>query len=312
VPSISVAGEKLNKLREQLGTKREAFKQEVSEPLEHLAKIFPLKEDEARFADLYLRQRDLAERMAALKANAGDDPGSKARMRDLENEQRQMREELRDLLDDIESHARALPEGEDERVDALRDMATQFAEAVRASSAADEMQSSEVALSESTGPPAAQWSKQAADTLEKFLGQCEGGMGEQASMCLGFQPKLAGGLGNTVDQLLNAQGLGMKPGMGMGGGGGYSARRSTLANVGLYGNLPRMSRTAAMSGNRDGKAQRGGDSRSDGDSSDLEDPNGYLSSGRLKAAGESGAHVPAQYRTKVGQYFQRVADELGE
>ena len=136
-------------------------------------------------------------------------------------------------------------------------------------------------------------------------------MGEEASACLGFQPKLAKGMGNTVDQLLGAQGLGMKPGMGMGGGGGYSARRSTLANVGLYGNLPRMSR-AASARTGQGKADRGGATRSDGDPSGLDNPTGYLSSGRLKAAGESGAHVPAQYRTKVGQYFQRVADELGE
>ena len=31
--------------------------------IEHLAKIFPLKEDEARFAELYNRQQDLAERL---------------------------------------------------------------------------------------------------------------------------------------------------------------------------------------------------------------------------------------------------------
>ena len=210
-----VAGEKLNELREKLGTKREEFKEEATEPLEHLAKIFPLKEDEARFADLYLRQRDLAERMAALKAKAGDDPGSKARMRDLENEQRQLREELRDLLDDIDSHVAALPEDRRE-LDDLRKTATEFAEAVRASARGrGDAVVGDRAVGVHRPRRRPQWSKQAADTLEKFLGKCKAD-GRARPAVPEVPAQAVAGAGQHGRPTARAQGLGMKPGMGHG------------------------------------------------------------------------------------------------
>lgn len=304
----SVAGKKLDELREKIGQKKEELKEEANDPIEHLAKIFPLKEDEARFAELYLRQQDLAERMAALKASGADDPKSKSRMRDLEQEQKQLRDDLRDLLNDIDSHVAALPD--DPKLDPLRDKAKQFAEAVRASPAAEQMQGSESRLSEFNGSEAAQLAQRAADTLKQFIGQCNG-MGDEAGMCLGFQPKLSSALGNTVDQLLQAQGLSTGKGRGMNGaGGGYSARRSTLNNVGLYGSLPRISRQSAKNGQ--GRNTPGGAVSGAGNPTDPNDPNGFRTGGRMQAAGESGANVPAVYRKKVGAYFERVADELGE
>ena len=68
-------------------------------------------EDQARFVQLYLRQRDLAQRLTSFKGHdREDEPASKARMRDLEAEQKQIRSELGRLLDDIEEHARLLPD----------------------------------------------------------------------------------------------------------------------------------------------------------------------------------------------------------
>ena len=294
-------------LRNELGLEREQFEKEATEPLEHLAKIFPLKEDEARFADLAQRQRDLADRMQALQGTAGDDPKLKARLRDLEQEQRQLRDDLRDLLQDVDNHVQALPA--DPKLDELRKQAEEFAKAVRASEAAQQMNASETALSEFKGGDAAKQAKDAADTLESFLSKCKG-MGDQAGECLGFQPKLAEGLGDTVEQLLEMQGLGsgQKPGKGMNGsGGGYSARRNTLKNVGLYGSLPRMSKPSQAKG---GRGDQGGADRSGGTSPDADDPSATESTDRTKAAGASDTAVPPRYKRKVGEYFQRVADEL--
>ncbi len=121
-------------LAEKLGKKREEFKKEVDEPLEHLAKIFPVKEDEAEFVAVYERQRDLADRMASLEGvNGQDDPAAKARMRELEEEQRQIREDLRTLLDKIDSDAAQLPD--DPKLETLRTTAKRFAQAVRESPA---------------------------------------------------------------------------------------------------------------------------------------------------------------------------------
>jgi predicted nuclease with TOPRIM domain len=307
--SASAAKKAADQLRKDLGLEREQFEKEATDPIEHLAKIFPLKEDEARFADLAVRQRDLADRMSALKGEAGDDPKLKARLRDLEQEQRQLREELRDLLQDVDDHVQALPS--DPKLDGLRQAAEAFAKAVRESDAAQQMNASETSLSEFKGGDAAARAKQAADTLEKFLSKCKG-MGEQAGECLRFQPKLSEGLGDTVEQLLQMEGLGngSKPGKGMGGGGGgYSARRNTLRNVGLYGSRPRMSKASQSKG---GRGDPGANVRAGGQAPDAEAPTATESGGRVKSAGESDVAVPSRYKRKVGEYFQRVADELGD
>lgn len=305
--SAAAADKALDTLRERLGTKRKDFKDDVADPLEHLAQIFPLKEDEARFTELYERQRDLAERMAALRKSGADDPKVKVRMRDLEAEQRQLRDAMHELLDDIDSHVQALPP--DPRLDGLRKTSEAFAKALRESPAADQMQSSETALSEFKGDDGAAKSKEAADTLEQLLSRCQG-MGDQAGTCLKFNPKLAQKLGNTVDQLLEAEGLGRTGQMGMGQGGGYSQRRSTLNNVGLYGSLPRPTGKPSRSGG--GKSTPGALANGGGGPGDAGDPENASAPSHLKAAGDTGANVPARYRKKVGEYFQRVADELGE
>jgi hypothetical protein len=308
-PSLSFAGanDKLAEMRKKLGVCRGEFQEETTTPIEHLAKIFPLIEDEARFLELYNRQRDLAERMASLKGQDNpDDPKLKSRMRDLGDEQKQLREALRQLLDDIDNHVAQLPA--DKRLDDLRDTATRFADAVRASEAAAEMNQAETALAEFAGTRSGANSKNAADILEKFIGRCSG-MGDQASACLKFQPKLASGLGNSIQQLLDSMSMGSGMG-GIGAGGGYSAQRTTLSNVGLYGNIPTRGQWAANSSG--GQANRGISSDGRGGPDDNSDPSAVGSAGKTKTTGESDAAVPAQYRRRVGEYFQRVADELGE
>jgi hypothetical protein len=94
--------------------------------------------------------------------------------------------------------------------------------------------------------------------------------------------------------------------MGAGGKGGYSARRSSLKNVGLYGTMP-MRASASKSG--DGRADKGAGSRSDG-KADNDNPDGNANASGTQAQGENDPAVPPQYRKRVGEYFRRVADEL--
>ena len=111
--------QELRQLADALRQERERLDSETMEPLEKLAAVVPLARDEARFAQLYLRQRDLADRLVSLKGvDRKDDPAFKARVRDFEDEQRKIRSDLAQLLDDIEEHAARLPE-EDE-FEALR------------------------------------------------------------------------------------------------------------------------------------------------------------------------------------------------
>jgi hypothetical protein len=136
-------------------------------------------------------------------------------------------------------------------------------------------------------------------------------MGDQAGNALTFQPKLAAGLGDTVQQLLDAEGL--LPvkgnGAGNGAGGGYSQRRSTLNNVGLYGGRPAFAgRPARAGGSRSGPGRSGAGGR---DAPDSPNP-GAPGIDQYNTSAESSAAVPPRYKKKVGQYFDRVADELGD
>jgi hypothetical protein len=310
--SVAVADKELARIREKLGGAKQDFDQQATDPIEHLAQIFPLKEDEARFIQLAEQQRDLAERMRLLQQSGGDPntPANRDRMRDLEDEQRQRREDLKKLLDDIDQHVAQLP-ADDAKLDELRNTARQFASAVRTSGADEQMTGAEQALGERNAQTAHARSSEAADTLDKFLSHCQN-MGNSAGTCLKFQPQLAQALGNTVEQLLNAEGLGNKPGQstGTGSGGGYSARRNSMNNVGIYGNLPTRSSAAASS--RGGKHSRGVSADGSGLPDASNDPFTVGADGQQRIAGEAAAAVPPQYKKRVGEYFQRVADELGE
>jgi hypothetical protein len=123
-----------------------------------------------------------------------------------------------------------------------------------------------------------------------------------------FQPTLNKCLANTVDQLLAEMGFGD----GVGGAGfgigaaGYSARRG--GNVGLYGSLPGIAQSYASgsgSGDRLARESGSGQGGANPDSAAAE-----ITIPKPSGAGGAGdATVPPQYRRRVGQYFERLAEE---
>ena len=135
------AANRLEKMIKRLDAGRSDYRGTM-EAIEHLEAIFPLLVDQERFTVLVLRQQDLAERMASLRGHDGEDnPALKARMRDLEEEQRQIRLALEELLGDIEDHATRLPDKAELRK--LRETALKFAKDVRASGAGEAMTAAE-------------------------------------------------------------------------------------------------------------------------------------------------------------------------
>ncbi|MDB5323030.1 MAG: smc 7 [Phycisphaerales bacterium] len=304
IPKITGA---LDELAKKLGAGQQQFKEEAMEPLEHLAKIFPLIEDEARFLLVHEQQKELAERLASLKDKEHvDDPKAKARMRDMEEEQRKLRDELRNILDDIEQHLIELPD--DEKLQKMKDTAADFAKAVRESAANDRMQDAEQGLADFNGTKGHANAKEAEEILDSFISKCRG-MGDGAGQCLVFNPKLAGGMGNTVEQLLDAEGLSTGRGGAGGSGGGYMSKRSTLRNVGIYGDLARLAKASKSGG---GKSEKGVSTDGRGGLDDKGNPLGVDASAKGRTAGEADATVPVQYKRRVGDYFRRVADEIGD
>jgi hypothetical protein len=311
--SNEALSQELGDLAHALAVRRKQFDDDVIRPLKHLAAIVPLLADAARFVALAKQQEDLAERMAALRGRDGsEDPSLRARMRELEAEQRQLREALRGLLADIEARADHLPD--EPPLDILRQKAKRFVKDVGASGAAEAMAGAESALAEMAGTRAHERAAEAAKILARFIKSCEGGdAGEDslngfAMMCLGFQPGLKKGLGNTVAQLLSDMALGMgSDGDGFGPGlSGYSSQRG--GNVGLYGSLPGMD---AVSGNGEGNSvgDAGGPGESAGGGSNPDAPGQIELPGSTSSGGSSAAAVPPSYRRRVGEYFQRLNEE---
>lgn len=305
--------DELSQLAKRLNNSGKQFKKEATEPLEHLALIYPLLEDESRFVVLAMRQRDLAERMAALKGHDGeDDPDLKVRMRELEEEQRKVREDLSELLSAIETHVERLPD--DPQLDQLRETALDFVDAVRGSGVSDVMSDAEGALVEFEGTRAHEKAVEAADILESFLGKCEG-MGKACKGCLAFNPGLSKGLGNTIEQLLAEAGLKMGSGsgfgMGEGVGGGYSARRSNANNMGLYGGLPALGPQGSGRGTAELSPGLGSPGSLTG-GSNPDDPTLVEAGATGAASGAGQGTIPLRYRQRVGRYLQRLAEELNE
>jgi hypothetical protein len=308
-PSSSETREDLDEIAKSLKEDEGEYEKKTVEPLEYLAKLFPLKQDEARFVALYRRQKELADRLESLQGKeAGDDPLLKARMRDLEGEQYQIREDLKQLLDDIEDHVRQLPE-EPAELQQLRESATAFVNGVRDSGAADAMADAEAGLAAFSGTRGAENAREAEQILKMFLGQSQG-MGQNAGKCLKFSPQLNENLGNTVDQLLAGAGLSTgDTGMGASGS-GYSAESSTLDNVGLFGQLPALGGGQMAGERREGGVavgRAGQEGNFEGGEPGQVDP---LETLRATGAGQNA--VPPEYRERVGAYLERIADELGE
>lgn len=300
----------LAELADALQEQREQLDNEAMQPLEKLAAVLPLTRDEQKFVQIYLRQRELAERLASLKGHDGeDDPALKARMRDLEDEQKKNHAELEALLGQIEEHLAGLPE--DAEFNELRQSAQEFVEALRESGATEAMLESENGLAEFSGTRGHAGALEAAEILEKFLAKA-GQMGQEGAgnAMRGFRPQLGDAMNRTLQQMAG-RGKGRK-GMGQGGGGGYSASRNTSDNVGLYGSDQNYSQSpSGGEGMRQKQHRTGGmgprtPGRKLGGAGDapLDAP------GKLRASGGSEAAVPLRYRRQVGRYFQRVADEL--
>jgi hypothetical protein len=255
--------------------------------------------------------------LASLKNRDGaDNPPLQRRMRDLEAEQERVRQELQELVEDIAAHAAQLPDREE--LKELREQAEKFAADAKESGASEAMNQAEMGLAEFSGAKAAAGAKDARERLEKLLEKSEEmqGAGESGlGQSLSFKPSLGSAASKTLQQLMAEAGL--KPGQGgsrgNGSGSGYSSRRNSLDNVGLYGGRPDQEPTASksMQGDQDRRQQGrfarplGGDERGAEAGTGL-DPTAAQAGGRAEG------QAPAVYRRRVAAYFERVVEELND
>ena len=129
-------------------------------------------------------------------------------MRQLEQDQQQLREDLGEWLSELDNHALQLP-SEPGTFKELGESAREFANQVRNSEIDRSMSAAEKALSEFRGEQGQAESQRASDAMRDLMQAAEsmGQSAEQASRDLQFTPG-EGALGETLEQLLDDAGLG--------------------------------------------------------------------------------------------------------
>lgn len=290
--------EHLKKVLDALGQSRKLMDQ-ATEPLEWIEATMPLMIAQERFKLLVAKQKDLAKRMKTFDGkNNPDDPKMKVRMQELEEEQKQVGEQLASLLSDIQLHAANLPQLEE--LEKLRWTAIEFAEALYASGAAEAITAASDALAEFQGTKAVEQSQRAADILEQFISKCENMGGQMWNCPPSFNPCLSQ-MKSTMQQLLQS--------MKSGGGGGYGMFAPGSQAAGLYGQMQGMMQkrgTGQGQGNQRGKnhAYQESDNPDHGTWSDQPSD--------ASTSGSSEATVPVRYQRRVGNYFQRILEEFHE
>ncbi|RCS54088.1 hypothetical protein DTL42_02750 [Bremerella cremea] len=291
----------LTELMEMLGQQSDLYNESAIMPLQRLEQVMPLMIAKSRFEQLVKAQRDLANRLASLKGrDQEDNPALKARMRDLQEEQKRLREELESLITDIKDAALQLPDEEDLRQ--LKETAEKFSAALSESGAGPEMDLAEQGLAQFSGTEGHEHAEKAAQALEELLSDSESMQG-QGQASLAFQPSIQS-LSMTAGQIIAEMGLG-------GGGSGFSSR--STGNPGLYGDMPAL---AGAAGRNPGEQnQQGGGFGNAAGGIGGENPNAD-SIGDVFTPGTAGSSsttlVPLRYRERVGQYFRRLSTELQE
>ena len=292
--------EKLKELREKLHGVREEFDEDVMQPLDDLAKLFPLMRLQAQFGQIVLRQRNLADRLKSLgDKEEVEDATVKRRMRDLAEEQGKLEDALDELLLDIEKEALSLPL-EQEYVE-LRDSSIKFSGDVLASGALDEQQEAELSLSELSGADGFRHADKAAEILESFIEDAEANQGQAMQMGMQqFKPQRGmrrPKLGDSIQQMMKM--FGPRNGQQQGGN----------SNRGVYGDSPRANQKR-RSGGRGNRQSRGGSGRSN-DNEEPVAPDDRVQRHTGQASGTQVA-VPLRYERKSGEYYRRIVEEASD
>lgn len=310
--------QQIREMIEQMKEMQDELTESAINPLQAMQKALPLMMDQHQFVQLADQQKDLAMRMKALQEADPNDPATQRRVAELEVEQEQLKQQLDQLIENIERHADELPPNPE--TDDLRNGAREFAQALRESNAIQEMFEAQSQLLEDKFSEAQAAAQRASEILESMLSQCDSVGDKACENCKSsFNPSRAK-LGNSIDQLKAMMGMkpgrsGMKPGgnpgqgMGFGAGSGYSARSNGPKNIGMYGSVPTLQQSSSRGrGDRQSsgvQTSQAVDANSDGNAASE-----YTAKGT--SSGQEWNSVPANYRTKVADYFRNLSEKIGD
>jgi hypothetical protein len=295
--------EAMKEISDQLNALAEAENQAVGQPAAQITSVVRLLAAADAFVKLAQQEAALAQMLERFNNSAS----SLTRMEQMEvqelaHQQQRVQEGLHDLLEQLPQLLADVPDEPDYAL--LRQDVNRFISAVAAAKIEQDLAGATEALGIpdiATGHALAQV---AAEKMRRLIGECNGmnGQGKQ-SLTARFQPKLCKpGLGNSLEQILSALGVGN----GENGRDGYGLFNESLA---LYGPDAQLAGEQAGGQGETGSSNSrtstsvGGDARDAG----LPPPE---APGRVRLQPE--AKFPLRYRDLVGEYFRVIAESEKE
>lgn len=293
------SAELLNQLAQLLTRNAEQGQRDVGEPAAQIAAVANLLAQADVFTRLAEEQMAVARQLERFAGRSGAlSRLEEMEVRELADRERQLQQALLNWMESLPGFLNELPAGED--YDRLRDQVTDFLGAVRQARIPDYLDGAVKSLDQPEPDAGHALAQEAARRMDELIARCPGSQSQElASQCLRFQPSVSQAMGNTLQQILQAMGVGTGPA----GRHGYSLHNR---NVALYGSA------GLQPGNRGGLGDAPAAS-----------PSGPRHARILGAPDESGlsavedpgpirlnpdAPFPLRYRDLVGEYFRVIAE----
>lgn len=289
----------LKELARKLTRMAEQERRDVAEPAEQIAAVANLLAQADAFTQMAQEQEAIARQLQRFASRSGAlSRLEEMQVRELADRQRQLQQELQRWMESLPKMLDALPAGDD--YDALRDQVKNFLTDIKNAQIPDDLKNALNSLDEPDPTTGYVLAAQAAKKMDELVSKCQSEMQQAGERCLKFQPSIAKSMGGTLQQILQAMGVGS----GGDGRNGYSMHNR---NVGLYGSAGLMA-PGQQGGMGHGPGISASDPRNEQIHGTAEDP----ALPRIESKGplrlNPDAPFPLRYRDVVGEYFRVISE----
>jgi hypothetical protein len=283
----------------------------IQEALADAQKMQELVKPLSAYAELYKRQKELAEQTAAYKDKPQLNEEDRLALQNMAADERLISEALQKVADSLKEAAVGAEKEYPETAQDARDIAKAIEDA-QLPSLADQSARTMMAAKGAESHDRAEHVREEMDKLISKCSNCKPGMGGELAMRLKLSHSMAAG--STFDQIMQCKKFGMGKGGSGGGGQGFGGmfadgstggtQQSLLGGETMLGHADKESATTSNA-TANGTPSPGADKARDGKTGDK---NGITSSARPAQSGKGDA-VLGEYEQLVEAYFRRLTTE---
>lgn len=303
--SLQQAQEHQQAALDQLGQNEQQFQEQIQQANEDLAKIYKLLADVERFKQLYSAQQMLEREARTYKDETTPDLDEQIRLKELAENQDQIREALEQLQSDLQEHAQEIEQDYPDVAQDARDIAS----SIESLEIPSTMASAAGNLAAPDAPEGHADAREALDAMESMIGFCQAAQGQGSSQCeLRLRIQMAMNPGNTLGQLgksMGAPGIGQGMGQGQGGGMGSSSVPFNMYGNEPFGDPTQQENPYSTRRMHDAQAEPVPSDALAGSFEEL----ATSKDGDLELDGGGGEHVVEEYRPLIEAYFRGLAEE---